>query len=130
MSNEPYIIVQTRGEVFAKPFYSDKGKGVLKFKLLTKNHDDQKVHADCIAFGGAASKINEKIGKGYMIHIRGSFKTGSYTNQQGQKVGTHEIFLKSSEDVKVEAMPEIKQPENEIFGGSSQIDIADDDLPF
>lgn len=45
----------------------------------------------CKAFGKTAENLCKYMGKGQMIAVAGSIATGSYTNQQGQKVYTTDI---------------------------------------
>lgn len=120
MTDKNYIVVQTRGKVTSKPFYSENGKGVFKATLETENHVDSKTYPSLIAFGDDAKMFAEQVEKGDTVHIQGSYLTGSYTNQQGFKQKTADILIKA---LKVEQKASIME-------NSSNIDISNDNLPF
>lgn len=46
----------------------------------------------CQAFGKTAENLCKYMGKGSLIAIGGSIQTGSYTNQQGQKIYTTDVL--------------------------------------
>ena len=48
---------------------------------------------NCVAFDKKAELIEKHFGKGNLIAIEGRIQTGSYTNNDGQKVYTTEIFV-------------------------------------
>ncbi len=46
----------------------------------------------CVAFGKTADTIGRYLHKGSLIGVDGTLQTGSYTNQQGQKVYTTDVI--------------------------------------
>lgn len=47
----------------------------------------------CVAFGKTAEFIGKYFGKGSKIVIEGEWRTGSYTNKDGQKVYTNDCVV-------------------------------------
>ena len=50
---------------------------------------------NCIAFGKTAEVIGQYFGKGNKIAITGHIQTGSYENQQGQRIYTTDVVVDS-----------------------------------
>ena len=53
----------------------------------------------CVAFGKTAEFVNNYFKKGSKIGISGHIQTGSYTNQEGQKVYTTDVIVDDAEFV-------------------------------
>lgn len=51
----------------------------------------------CVAFGRAAEFAERYLRKGTKMLITGQIRTGSYTNRDGQKVYTTEIYVEDQE---------------------------------
>jgi len=51
----------------------------------------------CVAFGKAAEFAEKYLHKGTKIAVTGRIQTGSYTNKDGQKVYTTDIFVEEQE---------------------------------
>lgn len=47
----------------------------------------------CLAFGKTAEILSQYVGKGNRLAIEGRIQTGSYENQQGQRVYTTDIIV-------------------------------------
>ena len=47
----------------------------------------------CVAFGKTAEFVDKYFGKGSKIVIEGEWRTGSYTNKDGQKVYTNDCVV-------------------------------------
>lgn len=47
----------------------------------------------CLAFGKTAEILGQYVGKGNRLAIEGRIQTGSYENQQGQRVYTTDIIV-------------------------------------
>ena len=65
-----------------------------------KIQKDQKAESDfisCVAFGKTAETIGNYFSKGQRIFIHGALRTSSYTNKQGQKINTTDVFVNSFE---------------------------------
>ena len=50
---------------------------------------------NCTAFGKTAEMIEKNFHKGRKIAISGEWRTGSYTNKDGNKVYTNDCFVNS-----------------------------------
>lgn len=81
--------------------YNQNGEGSnLKFTVAVnrdfKNKATGEYDADfirCLAFNKTAELISQYSGKGQLITIVGKIQTGSYDNEQGQKVFTTEVVI-------------------------------------
>lgn len=121
--------------------YSQTGTAVVKFNLAVqrkiKNSDGQ-YEADfisCVAFGKTAETIASYVSKGQQIGLMGHIKTGSYDNQQGQKVYTTDVFVDSFYFIgnnSNNTNHQTNQPNTPLTNNNnySDLEISDDDLPF
>lgn len=128
MSEQLYFLAQTRGVVQGNPFFSSAGKGVLKFRMETRNHKGAKTFPNFIMFGEMAHEWHDKLGKGQTVHVQGSYSTSSYTDREGIKRESAEILVNK---LVIEKQEE-PMPKFESFDSNDTIpvDIQDDDLPF
>lgn len=85
----------------------------------------------CIAFKRTAEVIGQYFHKGNKIAITGHIQTGSYENQQGQRIYTTDVIVDSFDFV------ESNQDNNSNQGYSNPTDLGmsgqesfDSDLPF
>ena len=51
----------------------------------------------CVAFGKAGEFVEKYLQKGTKITVAGRIQTGSYTNQEGQKVYTTDVVVEEQE---------------------------------
>lgn len=65
------------------------------FKDADGNYGVDYIH--CVAFGRNAEFAEKWFKKGTQIAVEGSIKTGSYTNRDGVKVYTTDIFVEKQE---------------------------------
>ncbi|MDE6182475.1 MAG: single-stranded DNA-binding protein [Eubacteriales bacterium] len=81
---------------------------------------------NCVAFGKTAEFISKYFTKGKMIAIVGRIQTGSYTNQNGQKVYTTDVLVEEANFCGE------KKSENDEDSDyySTDNDINDEDMPF
>lgn len=126
MSEQLYFLAQTRGVVQGNPFFSSAGKGVLKFRMETRNHKGAKTFPNFIMFGELAEKWHDKLEAGQTVHVQGSYNTSSYTDKDGIKRESAEILV---DKLVIEKQAEQNINQND-FSNEQKIDIADDDLPF
>lgn len=82
--------------------YSDNGHTVARFSVAVdrKFKRDNEPAADFIntvAFGKTAEFVEKYFFKGSKIVIEGHIQTGSYTNQEGQKVFTTDVIVEQVE---------------------------------
>ena len=93
------------GKVFEEPVYStsQKGKGVLKFKVAVtrpfKNKDGKydSDFFDVIATGTTADYAGRNLEKGAMVSIEASVQNNQYTDKNGIKHYTYSFFANSVE---------------------------------
>lgn len=76
--------------------YTDGGSSIARFSVACDRRYKQEggQTADfisCVAFGKTAEFIEKYFRKGMKIEISGRIQTGSYTNQEGNKVYTTDI---------------------------------------
>ena len=92
----------------------------------------------CVAFGKAAEFAEKYFRKGTKIAIAGRIQTGSYTNQEGQKVYTTDVVIEEQEfaESKGSSSGSGQQPAASPYGqpdenGFMNIpDGLDEELPF
>lgn len=106
-----------------------------KFKSQSGEYESDFINLK--AFGKTAEMLANHFSKGSKIGISGSLQTGSYENQQGQRVYTSDVMVeqvtfverKNNGQGNYQQNQNKQQVSNDPFGGSS-IDIGNDDLPF
>lgn len=88
----------------------------------------------CVAFGKAGEFAEKYLKKGTKMLISGRIQTGSYTNQDNQKVYTTNVIIETQEfceSKKNSENNEAQEPQEEASEGFMTIpDNAADDLPF
>ena len=85
----------------------------------------------CLSFGKTAEILGQYVGKGNRLAIEGRIQTGSYENQQGQRVYTTDIIVDrfSFIDFKdSEGGYQQTQPQEEITQGF--VPFEDNEIPF
>lgn len=120
--------------------YTDGGSAIAKFSLAVDRRykSENGPTADfpnCVAFGRTAEFIEKYFRKGMRMGCQGRIQTGSYTNNDGQKVYTTDVVVESCEFVESKAS---QQPEenNNGFGPADENgfmnipDDIDEELPF
>lgn len=106
-----------------------------KFKNQSGEYESDFINLK--AFGKTAEMLANHFNKGSKIGISGSLQTGSYENQQAQRVYTSDVmveqvtFVERKNNGKGNYQQNQNKPQvsNDPFGGSG-IDISDDSLPF
>lgn len=139
--------VQLTGRLTRDPEvrYTDGGLSVARFTLAVDRRFKQEdgPSADfirCVAFGKTAEFIEKYFSQGRKMDLNGRIQTGSYTNQEGQKVYTTDIVVESAEfgESKTAANRNgsgqgskgIPEPQD-AYGGFMHIpDDAGEELPF
>lgn len=96
--------VQLTGRLTRDPEvnYSNGGTTVARFTLAVNRRFTQEngPTADfirCVAFGRTAEFIEKYFRKGRKMDLNGRIQTGSYENQEGQKVYTTDIVVENAE---------------------------------
>ncbi|MCI8496340.1 MAG: single-stranded DNA-binding protein [Lachnospiraceae bacterium] len=95
---------------------------------------------NCVAFGKAGEFAEKYFHKGIKIAITGRIQTGSYTNQEGQKVYTTDVVVEEQEFAESKAASEqsagyqpMTKPEPSAAAGDGFMNIPDgidEELPF
>jgi len=128
--------------------YTDGGTSISRFTIAVDRRfkQDGGPEADfpnCVAFGKTAEFIEKYFHKGMKIGIIGRIQTGSYTNNDGQKiyitdVVVEECYFVESKSVQIGKASHQTLPEepplselNDNFAGFAPIpDSIDEELPF
>lgn len=87
---------------------------------------------NCIAFGKTAEIIGQYFGKGNKIAITGHIQTGSYENQQGQRIYTTDVVVDSFDFVESNSSSSTTNQgySNPADLGMSGQESFDSELPF
>ena len=96
--------VQLTGRLTRDPEvrYTDGGLSIARFTLAVNRRFKQEGSPDadfirCVAFGKTAEFIEKYFSQGRKMDLNGRIQTGSYTNQEGQKVYTTDIVVENVE---------------------------------
>lgn len=123
--------------------YSDNGSTVARFSVAVDRRFRKEGQQDadfisCVAFGKTAEFIEKWFRKGERIGLTGHIQTGSYTNQDNQKIYTTDVVADNVEFVESKGSSEGGQsasrpePSSAIGDGFMNIpdDVEDEGLPF
>ena len=120
--------------------YTDGGSTIARFSLAVDRRykSENGPTADfpnCVAFGKTAEFIEKYFRKGMRMGCQGRIQTGSYTNNDGQKVYITDVVVESCEFVEAKASQQSEE-NNDGFGPADEngfmnipADI-DEELPF
>lgn len=119
---------------------SQNGKSVLKFTVATQRkfkNSKGEYESDflpCVAFEKTAEFISKYFSKGSMIGVTGRIQTGSYTNKNGDKVFTVDLFVEEAEFTESKGSKNNEQPKEASPSASDGFmnipDGIDEELPF
>ena len=129
------------GRLTADPeirYSSQTGKPVATYTLAVDRGKDEADFIRCVAWENRAEFAGKWLKKGMKILIDGSIRTGSYTNREGQKVYTTDIWVNAQEfagarsDGQENAAPPAAHPDDGAHPGFVNIPdgVDDDGLPF
>lgn len=125
--------------------YSDKGNSVARFAIAVdrqfkKENEQNADFINTVAFGKTAEFIEKYFFQGNRIVVEGRIQTGSYTNQDGQKVYTTDVVAervefgesKNSNSANGSANESRPDPSSAIGDGFMNIPdrVEDEGLPF
>ena len=87
--------------------YTDGGSTIARFSLAVDRrfkteNGPQADFVNCVAFGKTAEFIEKWFRKGMKMELSGRIQTGSYTNQEGQKIYTTDVVAEQVGFGKVE----------------------------
>lgn len=111
---------------------TNNGKQIVKFTVAVTrdfknaNGEYESDFIRCMAFGSTAEHIAKYSQKGKIITLNGTLQTGSYENQQGQKVFTTDVIVNKC-DV-FTGNP--KEQQNNYVQSPPLGAITESDLPF
>lgn len=113
-----------------------------RFSLAVRRDAEHTDFINCVAFGKTAEMLSSQV-KGSKIGISGSWQTGSYQNQQGQKVYTNDcsvyrvFFLtpkasdnSNANNTQYQTQSTNTKQSDPFVNNGQAIDISDNDLPF
>ena len=119
------------GRLTAKPMikYTNSNKAVTRFTVAVNRQGEGADFINCTAWGKTAENIANYLDKGSMVSVEGRIQTGSYTNNQGQKIYTTDIV---AESVQFLSSKRNTQSEQEQVSGqvSTQVTEQVDNDPF
>lgn len=101
-----------------------------------KNGEQQADFIPCIAFGKTAEFAEQYLSKGRRVAVEGRVQTGSYTNQEGQKVYTTDVVVERQEFLEKKAGNsqaadgDTESCWKEVLGCMDIPDGIDEDYPF
>ena len=88
----------------------------------------------CVAFGKQAEFAEKYLSKGMKIAVSGRIQTGSYTNQDGQKVYTTDIIVEETEFCESKGSGSTTSAPHTNTGVDGfmnlPLDVEDEGLPF
>lgn len=101
-----------------------------RFKNKEGNYDADFIN--CVAFGKTAEFIEKYFTKGMAIGITGRIQTGSYINNEGQKVYKTEVVVEETEFVESKNKGTSDNVPNNNANSNSDFEetISDDEMPF
>ena len=81
---------------------NDSGMAIVRYTLAvdrrrTGNDGQSADFINCVAFGKTGEFAEKYFRKGMKILITGRIQTGSYTNQEGQRIYTTEVIVEDQE---------------------------------
>ena len=133
---------ETRQSNGANPIVITKYTLAVDRRGVKKEQGNNQPTADyinCIAFGKAGEFAEKYFTKGLRILISGKLQTGSYTNKDGQKVYTTDVFIEEQEFAdsrngsavgnQQQSRPAQASPVGEGFMNIPS-DVEDEGLPF
>lgn len=119
LTKDPDVRVSTSGE---------EQKTIARFTVAIDRYNSDADFIPVVAFGKKAEAIDKFFHKGSNIIVKGSIKTGSYTNKDNVKIYTTDVYLDEFE------FCDKKEETNESHQDDGFLNIPDaiddDELPF
>lgn len=100
--------------------YTKSGKAVCKMTIAVDRGKEDADFINCVAFDRNAENIGKMFHKGRPISVIGNIRTGSYTNRDGKKVYTTDVWIDRWEFVPQDKRDEVPDT----------FSSAVDDIPF
>lgn len=111
---------------------SDSSLAVARYTLAVdrrfkKEGEQTADFINCVVFGKGAEFAEKYLRQGIKIVVTGRIQTGSYTNKDGQKVYTTDVFIEEQEFAESKAASQQKINNNDNSGGSNSTNSQPDD---
>ena len=87
----------------------------------------------CLAFGKTAEILSQYVGKGNRLAIEGRIQTGSYENQEGQRVYTTDIVVDKFSFIDFKdsgSNSGYQEPQSQEEVSQGFLSYEDDEIPF
>ena len=133
--------------------FTSNGQAVATFNLAVNRNftnasgEREADFVNCVIWRKPAETLANYAKRGTLIGVVGRIQTRNYENQQGQKVFVTEVVCDNFQllerrdasesqtnnnvsNQESQSFNQNNKANNDMFDGSSQIDINDDDLPF
>lgn len=122
--------------------YTDQGLSIARFTLAVdrrfkRSSDNQDADfIGCVCFGKTAEFVEKYFSKGQRMGAVGRIQTGSYTNNEGQKIYTTDVVVENVEFVENKGSgsgQSVQKPEPSISEVNEFVpvsDAIDEELPF
>lgn len=103
-----------------------------------KNTERKADFIQCVALGKNAEFVEKYLQKGMKINVRGKWQTGSYTNQNSEKIYTNDCFVESHDFAENKGQTENQQkpdtrpvpPPEPSFMDVPDLGGMEDEFPF
>ncbi len=116
----------------------DYTRFTLAVNRRSQNGEQNADFISCIAWNKTAVTMHDYLRKGALIAIEGRLNTGSY-EKNGERIYTTDVIVenfhfleskKDSESQNATSYTNASQTTNEPYEASTELDIADEELPF
>lgn len=133
--NKTLLIGRTTKDLDIRYTQSEQPMTIARFNLAVdrrfkKEGEQSADFISCVAFGKTAEFIEKYVFKGTKIAVEGRIQTGSYTNNDGNKVYTTEVVVEQVEFAgsKTESKSAAKESNDDFMNVADGLD--DEGLPF
>ena len=133
--NKTLLIGRTTKDPDIRYTQSEQPMTIARFNLAVdrrfkKDGEQSADFISCVAFGKTAEFIEKHVFKGTKIAVEGRIQTGSYTNNDGNKVYTTDVVVEQVEFAgsKTDSKSAAKESNDDFMNVADGLD--DEGLPF
>lgn len=133
--NKTLLIGRTTKDPDIRYTQSEQPMTIARFNLAVdrrfkKDGEQSADFISCVAFGKTAEFIEKYVFKGTKIAVEGRIQTGSYTNNDGNKVYTTDVVVEQVEfaESKTDSKSAAKESNDDFMNVADGLD--DEGLPF
>ena len=133
--NKTLLIGRTTKDPDIRYAQSEQPMTIARFNLAVdrrfkKEGEQSADFISCVAFGKTAEFIEKYVFKGTKIAVEGRIQTGSYTNNDGNKVYTTDVVVEQVEfaGAKTDSKSAAKESNDDFMNVADELD--DEGLPF